>query len=245
MPRLEFPSGEEPIGKLEISGLATDEQIPAVGIVEVPEGASVRLSVERHSDLGALRLLGPDALTILRLDHPNFGDDDLSALSHLTGLQRLMLVNTAVTDAGMTHVLKLTGLVRLFLDGTGIGDEAVAALEDSQLQRLSVNNTKIGDGAMRAASRIGTLTHLMCANTRVTDAGLKYLKDMTQLALLDVSESEVTGEGLVHLPTNLALLVMCEGPKVADEQLARARTARPDLILNGVRHWTPPPSVVR
>lgn len=243
--RLEFPEGEGALGRLEISGLTADQPLPAQGVIEVPDGASVSLTIDEHIDLRGLSALPPDALTILRLDHPDYADSDLNGITHLTGLSRLILVNTSVGDDGLSHIGRITGLKRLFLDGTPVTDDGMSALAQTRLERLSVNNTEIGDAALDHIARIGTLTHLMIANTLVSDAGLSSLSGMDGLALLDVSESDVSGEGLLHLPQSLALVVFCEGPKVNDDEIERVRRERPDLILNGVRHWTPPPQVLR
>lgn len=238
--RLEFPEGEGPLGRLEVSGLTGDQPLPAQGVIEVPDDASVSLTIDRRIDLRGLSALASDALMILRLDHPDYADEDLAHIAHLTGLSRLILVNTAVGDDGLGPIGQIEGLKRLFLDGTRVTDRGMAALKSTRLERLSLNNTEIGDDALTPIARIPTLTHLMVANTRVSDRGLAALAGMAGLALVDVSESDVSGEGLLHLPRSLALVVFCEGPKVNDEEIERVRRERPDLVLNGVRHWTPP-----
>jgi hypothetical protein len=57
---------------------------------------------------------------------------------------KLALVNTPVTDAGISHLLRLTGLKRLNIAGTQITDAGLVALGGLQnLQWVCVNRTQV------------------------------------------------------------------------------------------------------
>jgi hypothetical protein len=55
-------------------------------------------------------------------------DDDLSRISRLTHLRRLIIYGQQITDAGLEHLASLTGLERLSMDYTSVTDEGIERL---------------------------------------------------------------------------------------------------------------------
>jgi len=97
-------------------------------------------------------------------------------LAALTSLRSLHLVNTSVTDAGLSLLMPLTSVEELCLNGTPITDAGLLHLK-----------------AFRR------LRELDLAQTNVTDAGLVYLQCLPTLQKLDLRETRVTDAGLLHL----------------------------------------------
>ena len=88
-------------------------------------------------------------------------DTVLAEVGRLNQLQRLSLLSTSVTDAGLVHLKGLTNLSVLGLDGTQVTDAGLVHL--------------------------GGLTKLLglwLDGTQVTDAGLVHLKGLTNLNFL-------------------------------------------------------------
>jgi len=80
----------------------------------------------------------PNGLDLSRLP---VTDEDLAVIPDtVTGLA---LVNAPVTDAGIPHLLRLTGLKRLNIAGTQITDDGLVALGGLQnLELVCVNRTR-------------------------------------------------------------------------------------------------------
>lgn len=69
-------------------------------------------------------------------------DEDLAAIPNT--VTKLALVDTPVTDAGIPHLLRLTGLQRLNMAGTQVSDDGLTALGSLQnLIWICVNRTQV------------------------------------------------------------------------------------------------------
>ncbi len=129
-----------------------------------------------------------------------FQPDAVDALSRLSHLQRLVLIDTSVNDAGLARVADLSQLEAFLLLGGAITDEGlthVARLENLRVLRL--DNTAIGDRGLERVARLHKLQRLDLVGTRVTDAGLRYLEDLPQLDRVYLHGTRVTDEGVQQL----------------------------------------------
>lgn len=126
----------------------------AKGVREVPLNKALRLDLRGNSvgDVAFLESLKPDDLQALFLY--DVGDEALSRICRLTGLQELYLSNTGVTDSGLTHMHCLTGLQRLYLYHTDITDAGLPNLYPlTWLRWITFSGTKVteqGLGELRA-----------------------------------------------------------------------------------------------
>jgi len=121
----------------------------------------------------------------------------LSFLSLFTNLQKLVLTNTQVGDAGLEHLTALTNLQELDLDGTRVGDsglEHLAAL--TNLIWLHLNDTQVGDAGLEHLSALTNLQFLGLDNTQVGDSGLEHLAALTNLQELYLNNTQVGDAGL-------------------------------------------------
>src|SRR6516164_5757999 len=88
-------------------------------------------------------------------------DRDIESLAPLHRLQRLLLVNTALTDKGMDHIKGLT-----------------------TLQELSLVKAKVTDKGLEQLGKLSALQTLDLTGTLITDDGLDILKKFPDLRRL-------------------------------------------------------------
>ena len=120
----------------------------------------------------------PDVEVNFRVAEPAITDDDLALLAGLEPfLTRLDLSRTAVTDAGLQHLLPFTGLVRLRLDDTAITDAGVETLTAVEgLTWLNLVGTRITDSAVDAIARLPRLEQVYLWKTDLTASGRAHLR---------------------------------------------------------------------
>lgn len=112
-------------------------------------------------------------------------------ISHLTGLRRLTLNLTGVTDEGLEHLRPLRSLRVLELTESSIGSRGLAVLMD-----------------------LPALVYLNL-NTGITDAGLKQVGQHPNLRWLKIRTGNIWGQGLaelVNLPRLERLCIHGPGP---------------------------------
>lgn len=100
----------------------------AMGDVAVPAGKTLRLDV-REGDAAGLDLLGtlsPHDLQACFLY--GAGDDDLTHLLRLIGIEEIYLSGSGISGEGLVHLLELKGLERLYLYDTSVTDAGLMVL---------------------------------------------------------------------------------------------------------------------
>lgn len=107
---------------------------------------------------------------------PHATDDDMTLVTRVRSLRKLLLDRSSVTDAGLAHLDKLENLQILSLFGTNVTDEGLGSL-----------------------SGFANLRHLDLSLTQVTDEGLEHLKSLKQLTTLILVGTRVTPEGVAKL----------------------------------------------
>ena len=196
------------------------------------------------------------AASLVRLDLPDRGLTDISALAGLTGLEVLDLHGNALADvwplAGLANLRRLdlsanriedvsalAGLAELqvlLLDGNRVADVLPLALLP-RLARLDLSGNRVADAALLAELR--SLARLDLSGNRVADAS--PLGDLSGLVWLDLSGNPVADVSLLGRLTALrwlwldaeapglgALAPLAERPApVRIERGAPAETAAP------------------
>ncbi|MCP5085551.1 MAG: hypothetical protein GY952_01910 [Rhodobacteraceae bacterium] len=140
-------------------------------------------------------------------DFVSFNEPDFRALtelpeeiSELSELRTLILSNTQISDAGLTHLVGLTGLTELYLGNTQISDAGLAYLgELSGLNRLDIDGTQISDSGLVHLKGMQGMRHLSLNNTMIGDAGLAHLAGLRGLARVYLDKTQVSEAGLIHL----------------------------------------------
>jgi hypothetical protein len=128
-------------------------------------------------------------------------DAVLERLSRIEHLEELDLgASRAVTDDGLRHLARLP-----------------------RLRTLQLNGAPIGDRALEALGRIGSLETLGLAWTRITNAGVSHLAGCERLRLVDLSGT-ATGDGAIRALRGMpALRHFRSGEQVTDAGLAAFR----------------------
>lgn len=194
----------------------------ATGRLTVPQGKAVRLDVSREAckDLSPLSALAPNDLHMIFCRRPEFADDALVHMSHLTGLHELYLRDTGLLGTGLKHLARLKSLKRLRVDNTHVGDDELAYLVDlPALESLNLARTPTSDAGMIHVGRIVSLRELILGQG-VGDEGLSHLKGLVGLRYLLLDGQAITEAGLVHLDgmTQMETLWL-DGAQVSDRGL--------------------------
>jgi Leucine-rich repeat (LRR) protein len=157
------------------------EEIERVGgeIQSLPGGPKIL-----RAWVGDERMRPFDEVYAVYLDRTETTNGTLDAISCLSQLQYLSLVNTQIDDEGLTHLRSLRSLDDLNLTGTRITDSGLIHLRSlTKLQSLGLTRTHI------------------------TDAGLEHLKGLTDLESLSVDATFVGPGGVADLCRALPGLV--------------------------------------
>jgi Leucine-rich repeat (LRR) protein len=141
--------------------------------------------------------------------------------------------------AGMSELEKLS------LAGTGVGDYAIRPLSQCRnLNYLDLRMTDLNGEGLTALSDLRKLEVLRLSHNMIEDDSLAALSGLTSLKRLELDSTDVTDEGLKHLRSleNLKELSISH-TRVTDEA-ARALQKKLGLRnLSIVREYDPPPQV--
>lgn len=123
----------------------------ARGAKEIPQNKGVRLDVRGNGDgrtsMEFLEQMQADDLQALFLYE--VGNDALTWLGRLSGLQELYLSNTAITDEGLKELTCLSGLRRLYIYHTEISDQGLEHLCTLKgLRWLTLSGTQVTDDGL-------------------------------------------------------------------------------------------------
>jgi hypothetical protein len=136
----------------------------------------------------------------------NVDDSVLTAIGRLKSLERLDLVGSAITDAGLVNLEGLTHLRSLDLAATDVGDAGLAHLKRLRsIKFLNLNATKVGDVGLGHLSDLTSLRTLLLGGTKVTDAGLPHVHRLYLLELLNLVDTDITDMGLAELKPLISL----------------------------------------
>jgi WD40 repeat protein/Leucine-rich repeat (LRR) protein len=157
-------------------------------------------------DAAAAHLRRLTGLRRLAIGSSQITDKGLEVLDYLQRLVELNLSNTAIADNGLIHLRGLTDLETLDLSGTevtGSGFGHLAGLHKLSQLRLDRVETLTGQG-FEHFKEMKKLTRLNLQKTGITNAGLAHLADLQQLRIL-VLPPHISAAGLAHLSklTNL------------------------------------------
>lgn len=241
MSTLRFPPAS--IGSVWIKDVTTsDSPLEAKGDIEAPEGSSVHLALAEGADPSPLKELAPTSIDILTASGQSHDDQVLESAKHLSGLKQIRCISARVTDAGMQFLTGLDSLDRLFLIDTLITDGGLEHLVNLRsLTRLDLSGCNITDEGLRKLADMSWLRMVVLSRTKITDEGLRCFDSYDRLSNIMVDETSVTPAGLEALPRLPYLHVWAGDLRSEDDQEhARWRGVRPDLIVNGVRHYEVP-----
>jgi hypothetical protein len=140
---------------------------------------------------------------------PGHTDLEVLPVGRLTGLERLNLGDSTVSDAGIAHLNGLSDLCLLFLQRTKVTDAGLSHLRRlTQLEWLDLSHTRVTDAGLAHLEPMTRLTRLNLEDTPVTDAGLSHLRRLTSLEALYVRSTQVTDAGVRDLERALPSLTI-------------------------------------
>ena len=144
-----------------------------------PHGALWRATCDSHGHLIEVQLN----------DIKGLGDESLILLSQVPTIKSLFVGATAVTDAGMMHVVKLGNLEALGIAGTQVTDEGLKSLHKlPKLSNLQVYHTGITDQGLKHLALCKNLFNVsMYGCTKITIKGLSHLANLSKLRSIEVT----------------------------------------------------------
>jgi serine/threonine protein kinase/Leucine-rich repeat (LRR) protein len=182
--RLVFAGPLESLRELNLSATSAADLQPLLGLKKLRK---LSLDRTRVSNLGPIAEL-PE-LEELSLAEAPITNTAVKALERLPSLRKLDLRKTAVTGRGVGPLAKLPKLAELSLAGSKVSDESAAEVGGlTKLERLSLAGCTFGD------------------------AGLKHLAGLNNLTQLDVTDTQVTADGVAGLQNALPKCKIASGP---------------------------------
>ncbi len=162
-----------------------------------------------------------------------------------SGPTRICLSNNNHDPNLLTMILKLPNVRDIVLDG-GIQDSVNPPTEIANISSLSLdifvkdgnyqflgnlihleelwlNNCNIDGAAIKSLRQLPRLRHLSCGNTSLADQDVALLAQLTNLSELDVSDTQVTLNGVSTLKASLP------HTKVFSRHLEERPMSKPDL----------------
>jgi hypothetical protein len=123
-------------------------------------------------------------------------DKGFSALKELPHLHKLVLGKAKLTPAGVAAIGQCKELRYLALVNSGLTDNGLTSLNKlTMLEHLTLSeNPKITDQGMITVKGFDRLQVLYLSKTSITDGGLMHLKVLDGLRTLSVGETKVTAE---------------------------------------------------
>ncbi len=146
------------------------------------------------------------SLRVLCIASSNLTDEDLRNVRLTMPLRTLDLsFNDEISERGMKSFLNVSSLRRLDLTSTG-----VARLDFldrmSELEELSLGQTRIGDEDMSFLVGLENLQKLELFGTRITDSATDAIANIESLQLLDIRYTEVSRDAVQRLESAVAVI---------------------------------------
>ncbi len=171
---------------------------------ESGEIVGVDLRFKRITNAGLVPLKTLTGLKRLNLYNTEVTDAGLSLLPTFAKLRWLNLgseVSTLrITDAGLAQLPSMTSLLELNLGNTDIGDAGLVHLAGlTGLVRLGLSGTNVRGPGLQHLRPLAQLKWLNLVNTPLDDAGTQQLRLLTGLEWLNVSNTKISDTGMASL----------------------------------------------
>lgn len=158
------------------------------------------IGAKQYPYLGEALKVTPDGYIPGDFRRTDVEDADLIAGDFKITGGDLDLKYSRVTDKGIA-ALDLTGVKKIVLDSTGITDKTMFYLAKfPSLKEIYADNTKITDKGVEAVAALPLLESIKLEGTLVTDDGIRALAHAPKLYLLDIAKcSKVSKASLVSI----------------------------------------------
>ncbi|MBP6747343.1 hypothetical protein KA344_19085 [bacterium] len=202
--------------------------------------------------------LPAEAVTSITLSNNIFAENEITQLLRFTGLRRLELEGTEVSDETIAKLAPLQHLESLIVDRTRIHGQFLTTLPGKKsirnlklghndlqkqylkelkkfpnLQRLSLNSTHLHDSDIAAIAACSQLRYLdISDNNDLTNVGIAQLKTLKKLDYLQLPFTAANAKGLLALK-GMALTKLRIEPKQASKQdIIALRKAFPQIQID-------------
>lgn len=180
------------------------------------------------TDADLRHLSGMQRLTLLDASYTEIGDEGFRVIGTLTGLRSLEARETRVTDVGLSHLAHCSSLESVTLAGNRIHGKGFAHLVDTPIEILLLAECDLRDLTHIAGMR--SLTHLDISNCQLDDEALAPLHSASQIETLYVYGNPLTDRCLEHIAAMERLrIVGLSDTGVTDEGLQKLKQQRPQL----------------
>lgn len=121
------------------------------------------------------------------------GDEIVRLAASAPALRVLTLMDTGITDRGISMLGKLRALRILHISWTRVGDAVAEVIRRNlRLQVLVLRNTNVGNAAAAAAAALPSLRAADLSFTRIDDGAQRWFYKMQRLRHLDIRGTKVT-----------------------------------------------------
>ena len=162
-------------------------------------------------------------------------DVEMIDIARLPKLQRLDLSHTRITDEGMLHLKPASQIEDLNLYyAEWVTDQGMTAIRNwKRLKRLDVRGTRIANGTLEIVSHMPQLEALDISNTQVTDNGMDILITLTSLKELSLGQGRRGRAGDLGFLRVLTTLTSLD--------IGGAQPTPPDMGGRKIEHPPAPP----
>ena len=161
--------------------------------------AETQVSEDGLKVLGNLRKLEGVDLSI----NPRVTDSSLTVLQDLPEIKMLSLRNTGVSDNALAQLADVPQLERLYVSSRYITDEGMKHLGSiKNLKQLDLGGN-IAGLEFEYLTSLTQLEELSLDNTRITDRSIEGLSKLKQLRVLNVKRTDMSNSGVAALRTSL------------------------------------------
>lgn len=145
-------------------------------------------------------LLSTKTLSTFKANQPEVPNRLVRKCNKDSGLRRLILNDTGVTDAQIEKFATCPKLEELQLGGSDVTDKGTCSLASAiQLKTLILSNTKVTSDGIACLIKLPALNELGLVGTKVDDNVVQYLKAMKDLQWVGLSRTRVSEKKLQDL----------------------------------------------
>jgi internalin A len=175
----------------------SDRDLLAIDFKRLPKLTTLVLRATQISQANIESLRSCTSLRHLTING-TANDETCKLLGTLTGLQRLWIGESAISDVGLQSISSLKSLRHLSLRETESTKTGLSYLRKlPALEYLDLESSdKIDDDAIEEVSRIDTLLELWLYDVPVTDRSLDYLSQMSALEHFILFDTKITPAGI-------------------------------------------------
>jgi hypothetical protein len=172
----------------------------------------------------------------LDLDGSDISDAELPYLKGCRELVFLSVTRTEIKGPGVSVLRNFPHLKMLFLGHNALDQNMLAALDSlREVTELHLDQCTVGDTALVHVGHMEGLVHLrLSENKKITDSGIAHLKGLQKLKTLDISGTSVTkscAKSLTELPKLRLLRV--SSPTVTNADLVEMGKQLPKCQVSG------------